>query len=303
MDNNSNSGLGARLGLILSMTIFGTIGLFVKWIPVPSSILACLRGFIGAAFLMVFMLLTGKRINATEVKNNLLLLILSGAAIGFNWVLLFESYKNTTVAVATLCYYMEPVIVILASPFFFKEKLGRKKSFCCLIALAGMVLVSGILSSDKGAGANPVKGMLLGLSAAVLYSAAVIMNKFMKSISAYTKTSIQLSVAALILVPYIAFTQDNPIAAVTSNSAKVLLLLFVVGIVHTGIAYALYFGCMEGLPAQTIAIFSYIDPVVAILISTFVLKEGMDVISLIGAVMILGATAASEVSLKRKTGK
>lgn len=286
--------MSSRLGLIASMTIFGTIGLFVRWIPVTSSILAVIRGFIGAAFLCVWMLLTGKKATKEEIKKNMWLLFFSGAAIGFNWVLLFESYKNTTVSVATLCYYMEPVIVILLSPLFFKEKLGMKKSVCCLIAVLGMVLVSGILGGSVTEGANPVKGMLLGLGAAVLYSSAVIANKFMHDIKAYTRTAIQLLTAAIVLIPYIIFTENDVAASFDGIGVKAIILIIVVGIVHTGIAYALYFGSMDKLPAQTIALFSYIDPVVAILISAFVLKENMGIAAIIGAFMILGATAVSE---------
>lgn len=289
-------GLSSRLGLIASMTIFGTIGLFVRWIPIPSSLLALVRGFIGAAFLILWMLLTGKKATKEEIKNNIVLLIFSGAAIGFNWVLLFESYKNTTVAVATLCYYMEPVIVILLSPLFFKEKLGLKKSLCCALAVFGMVLVSGILNGKGSslAGANPVKGMLFGLGAAVLYSAAVIANKFMHDIKAYTRTAIQLLTAAIVLIPYIIITEGNAFESFDGIGTKAIILIIVVGIVHTGIAYALYFGSMEKLPAQTIALFSYIDPVVAILISAFVLGEEMGIAAIVGAFLVLGATALSE---------
>lgn len=285
---------GPRIGLIGSMTIFGTIGLFVRWIPIPSGLLAMIRGLTGAAFLVAFMLLSGKKATKAEIRKNLFLLIFSGAAIGFNWVLLFESYKNTTVAVATLCYYMEPVIVILLSPFFFKEKLGIPKAVCCAISVFGMVLVSGIFDSKSTGGVISVKGIVFGLSAAILYSAAVIANKFMKDISAYTRTSIQLFTAAIVLIPYI-FSVENVKGAFDGIGIRAIILIVVVGIVHTGIAYTLYFGSMDKLPAQTIALFSYIDPVVAILISAFVLKENMGISSIIGAFLVLGATLVSEI--------
>ena len=88
------------------------------------------RGYIGAAFLLVIMLLTGKKPDLKAIKNNLLPLVLSGAAIGVNWILLFEAYNYTSVAVATLCYYMQPVMLIILTPFLLKEKLSKAKIIC-----------------------------------------------------------------------------------------------------------------------------------------------------------------------------
>ena len=82
-----------------------------------------------------------------------------------------------------------------------------------------------------------------------------------------------------------------------------MVLLLVAGIVHTGIAYALYFGSIGELPAQTTAIFSYIDPVIAVLISVFVLAEPMKVLDIPGAVLILGAAIVSELPERKKVSK
>ena len=92
--------------LVLSMLIFGTIGLFRRYIPLPSGLLAMARGLIGTLFLVLAMALRRQRPSGAAIRKNLPLLILSGAMIGFNWILLFEAYNHTTVALATLCYYM-----------------------------------------------------------------------------------------------------------------------------------------------------------------------------------------------------
>lgn len=292
----------AKIKLLSSMFIFGTIGLFVKFIPIDSALLACLRGFIGGLFLIAFMAIGRKTVTKSEIKNNLLLLILSGAAIGVNWVLLFESYRYTTVATATLCYYMEPVIVVLVSPLLFKEKIGLKKGICVLIAFAGMVLVSGI-TNNSGSGVKDLKGILFGLGAAVLYATAVCMNKFIRDISTYTKTSVQLLAAAIVLVPYLIAKNVGFDVTTTDNIMLVIILVAFVGIVHTGVAYALFFGSADKLPAQTIALMGYIDPVVAILLSVFVLKENIEIPAVVGAVLVLMATAASEIDFTHKEGE
>ena len=286
----------SKFSLILSMFIFGTIGIFRRYIPLPSSLLALARGAIGVIFLLIFMMFRKEKVNFKEIKNKILILCISGVAIGFNWILLFEAYNYTTVATATLCYYMAPVFVIIASPFLFKEKLTLKKIICVISALAGMVLVSGVIETGF-TGISELKGVLFGLGAAILYASVVLMNKKTAGVPAYPKTAIQLGSAAIVLLPYTIFTEN--FAELTFEPLTIIMLI-VVGVVHTGITYALYFGSMDNLKAQTVAIFSYIDPVVAIILSALILNEEMSVFGVIGAVLVLGSTMMSEINIKKK---
>lgn len=286
----------SKFSLIFSMFIFGTIGIFRRFIPLPSSVLAMARGFIGAVFLLIFMAVKKEKLGLGEIKAKLLPLCISGVLIGFNWILLFEAYNYTTVATATLCYYMAPVFVIIASPFLFKEKLTLKKILCVITALAGMVLVSGVIETGFS-GAGELKGVLLGLGAAALYASVVLMNKKTAGVPIYTKTVIQLGSAAIVLLPYTLLTED--FAEITLEPLTIVMLL-IVGVVHTGWSYALYFGSMDNLKAQTVAIFSYIDPVVAIILSALILKEEMSIFGVIGAVLVLGSTMISELPSKKK---
>ena len=129
--------------MVSSMLIFGTIGVFRRFIPLPSAFLACARGIIGGLCILLLIRLKGKRNTEKLARRDLLILVVSGAMIGANWMLLFEAYNHTTVAIATLCYYMAPTIVILLSPIIFRERMTVKKAVCAAVAIAGMVLVSG----------------------------------------------------------------------------------------------------------------------------------------------------------------
>lgn len=285
----------ARVSLILAMVIFGTIGIFRKYIPLSSGIVACARGGLGVAFLLAFIKIRKIKMDGAAIRKHLMVLLISGAFIGLNWVLLFESYRYTSVAVATLCYYMAPIFVMLVSPIVLKEKLTVKKSLCVAVALLGMVFVSGVL--DGGiSGLSELKGILFGLGAAALYATVVMMNQGLKEVPTYDKTIMQLGAATVVLIPYIFFVEDLSAVVLTPLIAVMLLI---VGVVHTGIAYALYFGSMNGLKAQTVALFSYIDPIVAIILSALFLKEPMTVYSAIGAVLVLGATMMSELLEKK----
>ena len=286
----------AKLELIASMVIFGTIGIFVRYIPLPSSFIAVVRGFVGALCVLLFLSLKKSSPDKGAIKKNFLMLALSGVCIGINWILLFESYHYTTVATATLCYYMQPIFVILASPIFLKEKLTAKKAVCVLVALVGMVFVSGVLETGIPA-LSEAKGILYGLGAALFYASVVLMNKKITAINAYDKTIMQLGTGAIVLLPYVLFTEN--MGQITAGFTPfVLVMLLFVGILHTGVAYALYFSSMKDLKAQTIAIFSYIDPIVAILLSALLLKESMGLYGIIGAVLVLGSTFISELPEK-----
>lgn len=292
--NSASLGL-ARTKLILAMTIFGTIGIFVKYIPLPSSVIACVRGFVGVAFLLLMTFVKKSKISFKDIKKNLLLLVISGAFIGINWILLFEAYRYTTVATATLCYYMAPIFVTLASPFILKEKLTLKKRLCVFTALIGMIFVSGIVGT--GSLQINLPGILCGVGAAFFYACVILLNKHIKDISSYDMTITQLFVAAVVILPYTLLTAD--ISAVTLD-AKAIICLFIVGIVHTGFAYMIYFSSISSLKAQTVAIFSYIDPVIAIILSALLLKEKMGLFGFIGAILILGSTLLSEINFKKK---
>lgn len=287
---NGDSMNSAKIKMIAAMAIFGTIGLFVKNIPLSSSMIAMARGFTGVLFLLVFALLKGQKISFADIKKNLVTLTLTGAFIGINWILLFEAYKYTTVANATLCYYLEPVFLIIASSIIFKEKISPVKALCVMVALFGMCFVSGVLPLGAGA-VGDARGILLGIGAAVFYTLVILINRRIKDISSYDMTMVQLFFAAVVTVPYILATEN--LGAVSMNMGQLALLL-VLGVVHTGIAYVLYFGAVRDLTAQSVAILSYIDPMVAIVLSMTVLGEEMTLWGVLGAVMILGSTLVSE---------
>lgn len=284
----------SKLCLILAMTIFSTIGIFRRYIPLSSGMLAAVRGIVGTIFLLLVFFAKKEKFHANTIKKNLLLLLLSGCFIGINWIFLFESYRYTTVATATLCYYMAPIFVMLVSPFLFKEKMTIKKGLCIVSALIGMVFVSGILTEvpvNDMSQDSQLKGIVFGLLAAAFYASVILLNKKISGVGAYEKTIFQLGSAAITILPYVLLTESFEAMNLTPN---ILVLIIFVGIVHTGIAYTLYFHSMGDLKAQTIALYSYIDPILAIILSAIILKEHMHPLAIIGAVLILGAAMISE---------
>ena len=294
---DSNKDCAAKLRIVFSMLIFGTIGLVRRNIPYSSAMIAFFRGAIAAIILLVLKLIRRQSLDEhsfdeTEkaaIKRNILPLAISGAMIGINWILLFEAYRFTTIAVATISYYMAPVFTIIASIFLLKEKLTARKAICVAAALTGMVFVSGVLET----GISGIKGVLLGLGAALLYSGVVILNKKIDGVDGIDRTIIQMGAAAIAVLPYWLIIED--FSSIIISTEPVLLLL-TAAVICTALPYSLYFSAIQKVPAQTAAILSYIDPVVAVLISALLLKEGMSLLTLTGVVLVMGAAMISETS-------
>ena len=279
-----------KIGLITAMLIWGSIGIFVKYIDFTSTEIAIARAIVGSIFLIVFSIVSKENLSKEKIKSNLLVLICCGICLCFNWIFLFQAYHYTTISTATICYYLAPIIVMFISPFILKEKLTFIKVSCIIAAMIGMLCIVGI---DKNSiGTNNIIGILYGLSAACFYAGVVILNKFLKDISGRDSSIVQLSVAAIFLLPYVIFTEKINLVGISSRS---IILLLIVGIVHTGIAYLLYFTVIQKLESQTVAIYSYIDPISAIIMSSIILNENMTLLQVAGGILILGSTFISEV--------
>ena len=279
----------SRLMLILSMAIFGTLAPFVRNISVSSGELALYRAILAALLILVVFALTKQRIDFKAIRKELPLLLLSGIAMGFNWILLFEAYKYTTVAVATLSYYFAPVIVTVACPILFREKMGAKQWICFAMSTLGIVLITG--TGDFSGGGQHLKGIAFGLGAAVLYATVILLNKFIQNVAGIRRTFLQFLSAIGVLVPYVLCTDGVNLGQLNTVG---WINLLIVGLVHTGVTYCLYFSALKALPGQEAAILSYIDPLVAVLISVFALGETMTAVQLFGGALILGFTLWNE---------
>ena len=283
----------ARLKVTAAMAIWGTISLFVKHIAMPSAETALFRAAIAIVILLLFKLATGGNFNREDVRRELLPLLLSGAAMGFNWVLLFEAYRYTTVSVATLSYYFAPVIVMVLSPILFHEHTTWKQRICFILSTLGLVLVINV--GEISLGDKNLTGILFGLGAASLYASVMLLNKFCKRVSGIDRTVIQFAAAIAVLLVYVLLTTGITVMALDSTGLVNLLIL---GTVHTGVCYCLFFSAVRDLPGQEAAILSYIDPFVSILVSVFILHESMTALQIAGGALILGFTLLNEIDLK-----
>ena len=281
----------ARMMLIASMTIFGTLGLFVRNISVSSGELALYRAILAAVLIAAYLFITKQRIPFKNIKREVPLLLLSGVAMGVNWILLFEAYRYTTVSAATLSYYFAPVIVTLVCPFLFREKLTVKQIICFIMSTLGLIMITGV--GDVGKSAADLIGILFGLGAAIFYAAVILLNKFIKNVEGIHRTFLQFLSAIVTLIPYVGLTGGITFGGMDGKGWACLLI---VGFIHTGVTYCMYFSSLKELPGQKAAILSYIDPLVAVLVSVLLLHEDMTVRQALGGILILGFTLWNEIS-------
>lgn len=284
----------SSIQFILSMIIFGTIGLVVRYIDLASSETAFLSSSIACLFLTVVYMSQRKKFSWHKIKRYTGIFLASAIALGGNWIFLYQSYDYTTLTNATLGYYFAPVFVMLLSPFILKEKLPIKKIICIFVAVIGMVFIVGNGFSARGT--EDLLGITFGILAAAFYTALMLLNKFIKDIHRLEVTIIQLGLTAFILLPYVLLTEGLTILSVSSSSIPFILFL---GIVNTGIGFWLFFSGMEHLKGQSIAMLSYVDPFVAILISGLILQEQFTLLQVIGGILLLGSTFVSETRFRR----
>lgn len=277
------------LKYILAIVIYGTIGYFLRFISFPSEIVVICRGTFGAFIVWLFVRLRGRKPDKAAIRKNLGWLLFSGICLGLNWVFLFAAYMRTTLAIASLCNYLAPVILVVLAPFLYREKLSRKKLLCVAAAVVGVVLIT-VFKPSEGAQSG-VWGIVFAILAALGFVGLIIGNRKIKDVNPYDKAIIQLAVSALTVLPYVLIRNlGTPIPF----DLRSCLLTLMLGVFHTGFAYCLYFDSLGKLPVHTVAVFGYLEPVTMVLCSVLLLGETMLPLAWVGAFLILGAAVASE---------
>lgn len=283
-----------KLYFVLSMIIFGAVGVFAKYIDMTSSKIALFLSLIGAIFLLIVFVCKKQKVLWDIVKKNAAALFIASIALSGNWIFLFQAYKGTTIANAALSYYFAPVLVTMLSPLVLKEKLSLKKVICIGVALLGVFFI--LQNSTLETTGNDLLGIGYGLIAASFYATLTLTNKFIRGLDGLTNTLLQLGLSVMLLFPFVLFTESFNFSSLTGKTVMLMLLL---GVLHGGVGFYLFFTGMKGLKAQSIAVLSYVDPLTSLLISALVVGEKMTLQQLIGAGLLLGSIWMGEAGASR----
>ena len=279
--------MSRTISYLVAVILYGTIGYFLHFVNASSEFVVMCRGLIGSIFIFLVMLIKRDLPNLKSIKNNLLMLVISGIALGLNWIFLFAGYRYA-VAITSLLNYTAPIMVVIICALYLKEKLNKKQIGCIICSFIGIVLVSGLF--DGGFSAD-YHCFVYGLLAAVCFVVLVLCNRKITKIKPLDKTVVQLFFSFLTVLPYVLINNSIP-QSLDSQSLSIIIML---GVVHTGIAYILYFNSIDTLPVSKVAILGYIEPVLSILTGAIVFKEKITVFGGIGAIMILVSALMNEI--------
>ena len=277
---------------LASLLMFGSNGIVASAIALPSSEVVLTRTLLGALLLVAALAVSnhrsGARLASLDHPRQAASLAVSGAALGISWIFLFAAYRLIGVGVATLAYYIGPVIVMALSPVLFREHLTPVK----LMGFAAVVAGAFLVVAQGGAGSINPAGLALGGMAALMYAAMVVFSKRASDVGGVEAATIQIVASFAAVAVYSVATGQLPaVSALVSADLPAVLTL---GLVNTGLGCYLYFSAMGDLPVQRVAVFGYLEPLSAVVLSALVLGEAMGPVRILGAALIIGGAASCE---------
>lgn len=278
---------------IVSLLIFGSNGVFASHIDMTSAEIVCMRTLIGSLALILVLLVSRTKLDCAVMKREAFKLIAAGICLGVNWALLFEAYKLMSVSIATLTYYLAPIIVLLLSPLLLREKQSARAYIGMCAAVVGLVLAVGLGDTSVSA-----TGLIVGLGSAVFYAGLIIFNKKIDGVTGLPLTTIEMVIAACVMLPYVLLTGGY--VGFPPDMEGTLYLIFLC-LVNTGLACWLYFSSMNRLPARAVALFGYVDPVSALIFSAVFLGDRMGALQIAGAVLVFAGAAFGQSKPKAQT--
>lgn len=290
----TGSGAAAKAGLLMVLIMNGTAGIVSRYANLPPSAIIALKTTIGTLFLILILIMLRKNLNMESARRNWFPLLVAGVFLAGDWLLLYAAYDVASVSLATVCEYMMPIFLIIASVVTFGEKLSLSKIACISLSVTGLILASGILKGDTDP--SQIAGAVLGLTAGLCYAGNTIMNRKIADMSAMEKTTIQMGVAAILSSAIMFSTEDVGSFVFDTTTIAVILVM---GIVLTALSHLLYVKVVPMIDIQITAICAYIEPITALVLAAVVLGESMDLSGIIGAVMILGSAFVYELINRR----
>ncbi len=274
-----------HIQFISAMLIFGFNGILATAIPWYSYEIVLARTSIGALFMLSIIFINKKPFKFYNEVQSFKVLIISGILMGLNWMFLYEAYNQLGVGLAQIFNSTGPAVAMFLSPFLFKEKLEKHKILSLTIVALGMFFV---YSNNLSVGLT--SGLLCGIGGCLTYAGFLICNHFPIKIKAAERTMWQLTVASIMVLTFIIYRGTG----FPNFSFKILLPVLIIGIISTGFAMNIMFAAIQKLPLQTVSIYSYLEPMSALVFSALILKERMTFLQIIGITLILGGTTFSE---------
>ncbi|MDP5276293.1 DMT family transporter [Chengkuizengella axinellae] len=268
----------ATISMIIAMSIFGSIGFIAVQTGLQAFELVFVRCVFASLFLGAFWLLTGKFKDENWDMQEIKRVLLCGVILVLNWVFLFKAFEMMSITVAISIYYLAPVIVLLLGSLFYKEKLTWIAISSILICFIGTMLISG-LGTDTPFHQLLSSGLVWPFLAAILYALLTLLSKGIQQLSPYAVTVIQTTLGSILLFPLVSF------GAFSGLQFHHWIAITIIGVIHTGVVYLLFFGSVRFLPTRLISVLVFLDPIVAILLDTMIIGFRPSILQMIGILL------------------
>lgn len=283
--NKSEEKIGI-LQLFCAMVMMGTVGLFVIESGQSAYNVVFYRCLLGVVFLVAYCLYSGHLKDHHLTLKSLLIIVISGIFLVFNWVMLFESFKIASISTSTVVYHAQPFFFMLIWAASYKERVSLNKILWMVVSFVGVSLVANIDFANFTLSSSYLKGIALALSAAVFWAISAVIVKGLKGMSAYIITLVQLGVGVIVLYP---FSELSGIADIT---VKQWGCLFILGAVHSCLTYIIMYSAYKKLSAPIIAVMTFIYPAVAIFVDYYFYDVALNHVQMIGVVLIMFSSYA-----------
>ncbi len=274
------------LMFVSAMLLYGTNGTVAHFITLNSYEIVLCRAALGGLFLFLVLLVKRQPFVFKGLEKSWAFLAASSVTMGFGWLFLFEAFAQIGVSLAILLNYLGPIFVMMAAPILFHEHITRVKILGLASVVIGMVLVNGADVQAHGVS----WGLFCGLMSGITYGSNLILAKKAVGIPGMQNAACQLAGAFVIIAIFTAIFHTGTIQLDGTNIAAILVL----GVVNSGLACCFCFTSMQHLPAQSISICSYIEPLSALAFAALFLGEVLTPIQWAGAAFILGGIMGAE---------
>ena len=284
--------LGA-LAVMAAATIWGTLGLFAKILyaeGVSFEALVAVRASVGWAAVLLFVLATGgaKRLRVSG-RDLASLVPLGLVGIGLFYLLYFYTVRESTVGTAAILLYSSPTFVVVLARLFLKEALNAAKVLALFLTIGGIFLVAG--AYDPANLEVSPKVLLTGLLSGLTYG---LYSIFGRPVAGRLGPSVILSYALFCGASLLFVAALPTLGTLAGLRAGSYALLFMLAVVHTTLAFALYTFGLGRLGAGRAAILATVEPVVAVALGAVMLAEELTPPKVVGALLVISGAALAQ---------
>lgn len=266
------------LEMFFATFIWGSIPVFSVWCNLPSPIFVFFRVLLAFPFVFLYSV---KKFGVKEFfrLKPFIPLFLSGIVLSLNWILFFWAIQLTSVANAVILYYLGPIFTIILAVLFLKEHFGKILFWATLLAFSGAVLTF-VPNMNTAVFHRTFLGLITAFFSGLFYGLLGFISKIgIKFHSAMKLITYQIFISIFFTLPFLFFLHFK-------IYPLIIALLVVTGLVHTALALFLWYDSLNYIRVATAAIFSYLDPLFAIVLSLALLHQNPTLFQIFGGVLI-----------------